>query len=145
MNNYLNGLRICALALLIGLGFSTLKGIFWSDKDICNVSSNKSNGKSFINENRVKFLPDRVIGTFWTDFYISEKGNYVYDFTENNTKETIEYKVLPDKYITEFDLFPSYTWWQSNGVYVILGIGLILSFFGEDFWKLIFTLIDDAF
>jgi hypothetical protein len=144
MNTFQNRLGICVLILLIGLGFSAIKGIFWPDKDICNVSSSKIEGKDFISKNQVKFLPDRVIGTFWTDFYISEKGKMVYDFNEDKTKATFSYRFLPDKYITEYQIVPSYSWWQTYGCYVIFGIILILSLFGEGLLKIVFAILEEV-
>jgi len=144
MENFLSGFFIFVIVLIIGLVYSTVKGLIWSDKDIINVTSSVNNGISFINENNVKFIPNRVIGTFWTDFYISKKGDYVYDFNENFAKETISYKILPESYVSEYLLLTKYTWWQSYGLLVILGIGVLFSFIGESFWKLIFNILSEA-
>ena len=144
IENLITGFAIFLIVIVSSLIFSSIIGIFWPDKDICDVSSNSKEGISFTNENKVKFFPNRVIGTLWTDFYISSSGKYVYDFKRDLEKETISYRDLDNKYVNYFHLHPKYSWWQSYGVFVLLGLGLVLSFFGEDFWRLIFAILSDG-
>jgi len=144
IKSFLKGLGIFSLVLLAGLIFSGVKGLIWPEKDIINVTSHTEEGVKFSDDYKVKFLPDRVIGTFWTDFYISGKGKYVFDFSEDVANEKISYRLLEDKFVESYQLQKKYSWWQSHGLLIILGIGLVFSFFGEDFWRLIFAIAGDA-
>lgn len=144
MDRFLRGLVIFCLVLVAGLIFSSVKGIFWPDNDIILVTSNTDEGVKFSNENTVRFIPNRVIGTFWTDFYISKSGKYIFDYKEDFANDTFTYRLLEDKYIKHFQLHTKYSWWQSYGLLVILGSGIILSFFGEDLFHLIFEILSEV-
>jgi len=144
MKNFQKGFGIFVVVLVIGLIFNGVKGIIWPDTDVIDVTSYTEEGIQFAKKYNVKFLPDRVIGTFWTDFYISNSGKYIYDFNEDLTSEKISYRLLENKFITSYQLKKKYTWWQSYGLLALLGLGLVLSFFGEDFWRLIFAIADEA-
>jgi len=144
MKRFLNGFGIFLVVLIIGLIFSSVKGIFWPDKDIIAVTSKNAEGVKFAKEYNVKFLPDRVIGTFWTDFYISAKGKYVYDFIEDAAGEKISYRILEEKFVSIYQLQKKYSWWQSYGLLALLGLGIIISIFGEDLWRVVFSIADEV-
>lgn len=143
MKNFISALGLFTSVLLLGLAFSAIKGLIWPDTDICNVRSGKTDGEEFITTYKVRFIPDRVIGTFWTDFYISDAGKYVFDFSEDYANDKIYYRVLDDSFVKEYALVAKYSWWQANGMYVVLSLGVILSLLGETLWHFIFFIMDE--
>lgn len=144
MQKFLNGLGIFLVVLVLGIIFSSVKGIFWPDKEIIEVTSMKDEGIKLIEKYNIKFIPDRVIGTLWTDFYISKAGKYAFDFKEDSLKEKYSYKIMDNKFVDQYEFRPKYNWWQSNGVFALIGIGLFLSLFGQGLFKVIFAILDEV-
>lgn len=144
MKKFLSGLSIFLVVLLLGLFFNFLSGVIWPAKAVYEVTSKTSEGINFVSEYKVKFLPNRVVGTFWTDFYISESGHYAFDYEEDKINDRFSYRDLDDKFVQAYRLTPKYSWWQSNGLYVILFIGFVVSLFGEGLWNIIFSILDMA-
>lgn len=80
MKNFISALFLFFCVLFLGLFFNFIVGLLFSNKVAYNAFSQTTEGVKFIDENNVKFLSDRVVSTFWTDFYINKKGHFIYDY-----------------------------------------------------------------
>ncbi|MFN8298390.1 MAG: hypothetical protein U0T75_04725 [Chitinophagales bacterium] len=144
MNRFLTGLLIFSVVLILGLLFNFIGGLWGDDKAVYDVTSSSSEGVNFVKEYKVIYLPDKVVGTFWTDFYVSKAGRYGFDYVDDKEHDKFSYRDLDDLYVKQYGLFPKFSWWQAHGCWVVLTVGFVLSIFGEGFWSMIFSIMDEV-
>lgn len=100
---------------------------------VYDASSTSAEGEKFITENNVRYVA-KTFGVFYADIWRG-KGVFAIDVKSNGSE--ISYRPLSAELAAYYKLTPKFTWWDTNGRWVILLLVLVfaLVYFGPKAWR----------
>jgi hypothetical protein len=111
---------------------------FGNNKASYDVMASTERGLALVQEQQIKFIPDRVLRIMGADFYRSVEGVFriqldLKDLKDLDIKELDleKIQVIPADQVKLLQLKPRLSDWEQKGVYIVLSICLILSIIGS--------------
>lgn len=84
-------------------------------------------GKELVKRLNIKYVCSDVYSLYFADI-LRSNGVFAIDVKETNDGH-IQYKVIDQKYISQFKLVPVFSWWDIYGKFIFLIIFVIIAIF----------------